>query len=541
MVCAGLCTNPARAGGGPENVLVVVNPRSEESRAVADHYVRLRQIPECNVLKIEWAPDQLSTDVDTFRMGILGPLLAAIESRGLAGQIDCVAYAPGFPCEIDARADAKRSVQGPPVRWRDVGQADADELAGWPPILNPTCSITGLTCLYQRVMDRDPAYLGLHTNRYMRRPVPQQKGAPSLGFRGSLRFGPHGEIADHGSSYLLCVVLGVTGGRGNTVEEILRYLDRAAASDGSRPKGTIYFLRSGDIRSRVRQRAFAPAARELLRAGVAAEIVDGILPRGKRDVQGAMIGTAEFDWTSSESTILPGAICEHLTSFGGDLSTDAGQTPLVEWLRHGAAGASGTVCEPFAIQDKFPLATIHVHYARGCTLAEAFYQSVFGPFQLLVVGDPLCRPWARIPRVSVEGVAAQATVSGRIVVTPSAVVPGGGRIDRFELFLDGRRRHACAPGARFTWDTTELDDGPHELRVVAIAAGPIQSQGRVVMPIRIGNRDRGMNGTRAPPDEATSIDQDLAGHAGVAEPGANPCRALAAPATAVPRGRAGSP
>ena len=41
---------------------------------------------------------------------------------------------------------------------------------------------------------------------------------------------------------------------------------------------------------------------------------------------------------------------------------------------------------------------IQVHYARGCSLAEAFYQSVYAPYQLMIVGDPLCRPWANIPR-----------------------------------------------------------------------------------------------------------------------------------------------
>ena len=85
------------------------------------------------------------------------------------------------------------------------------------------------------------------------------------------------------------------------------------------------------------------------------------------------------------------------------MSEGAGQTPLSEFLRYGAAGSSGTVTEPFAIAEKFPSPMIQVHYARGCTLAEAFYQSVHGPYQLLIVGDPLCRPWADIPQVSVAG------------------------------------------------------------------------------------------------------------------------------------------
>ena len=41
------------------------------------------------------------------------------------------------------------------------------------------------------------------------------------------------------------------------------------------------------------------------------------MPLNKPDVQGVMMGTASFDWKASGSTILPGAICEHFTSFGG--------------------------------------------------------------------------------------------------------------------------------------------------------------------------------------------------------------------------------
>jgi len=108
-----------------------------------------------------------------------------------------------------------------------------------------------------------------------------------------------------------------------------------------------------------------------------------------------MIGISDFDWNASKSKILPGAIVEHFTSFGGIISERNGQTPCTEFIANGASGTSGTVTEPYALQQKFPTAFMQVQYCRGWSLAESYYQSLSGPYQLLIIGDPLCRPWAK--------------------------------------------------------------------------------------------------------------------------------------------------
>jgi hypothetical protein len=293
-------------------------------------------------------------------------------------------------------------------------------------------------------------------------------------------------------------MLGVTAGRGNSPEEVIDYLKRSAKADGTQPKGTIYFVRNSDVRSTKREEfsPFSAAVRDLKKLGVAAEILEGTLPLKKNDVQGVLMGTSDFDWKASGSTILPGAICEHFTSFGGIMYKGAGQTPLSEFLRYGAAGASGTVTEPYAIAEKFPSPLVQVHYARGCTLAESFYQSVHGPYELLIVGDPLCRPWAAIPRVTVSGVKPGAVVHGKLTLTPAAVLVGQASslpspaIEHFELFVDGLRRAECKPDETLPLDTTELADGYHELRVVAVGPPPIESQGRQIIPIRLANHGR---------------------------------------------------
>jgi uncharacterized protein (TIGR03790 family) len=466
-----LMRSSAAAGGGPENVLVVVNENSESSLSIANHYIALRRIPATNVVYLPWKGDLEKTDVATFRSQILEPVLAAIRRRNLAPQIDYVIYSSDFPWSIDLSGDFK----------------DGAKL---PPQLKPTASLNGATYLHQFVAAKSRAILSMSSNQYVQRPSPTTHATRSIAFLSSDRWAFGGKKSETGASYMLSTMLGVTSGRGNTVKEVISYLDDSAAADGSRPSGTIYYMKNNNVRSTTREWAFAGAVAELKELGVAARVVDGQTPQRKIDVAGAMIGTSDFNWAKSNSRILPGAICEHLTSFGGVLKKGAGQTPLTEFLRYGAAGSCGTVVEPYAIQAKFPLATMQVHYARGCSLAESFYQSVAAPYQLLIVGDPLCRPWAKIPKTSVEGIRPGEEVQGARELKPRAQLTDGGRVRIFEMFIDGERSAGIQPGGSIELDTTMLDDGYHELRVVAIQEGPIATQGTAIVPLVVNNHDR---------------------------------------------------
>ena len=466
-----------RAGGGPENAFLVVNSASPGSLAVANAYAAVRGIPPINVFMLPWRGSREAVTISTFRTEILRPILQAIDSRKLSPQIDCVVYSTDFPWRIDFAEELPPQLVG-----RDKF---------------PSGSLTGMTMLYAAVQAGSPEYLSPASNRYWRPVGTDGVPATTVGFRGWYGWGPLGELIEAGGSrYLLSAVLGVTEGRGNTVPEILRYLKSAAAADGDRPPGTIYFVTNSDIRTTTRSAVFPGVVTALEKLGVKAEVVKGKLPTGKRDVAGLMTGAADFDWPGSGCAVVSGAICENLTSYGGIFTPSAGQTPLSVFLRAGAAGSSGTVTEPFALQAKFPHPSIQVHYARGASLAEAFYQSVRSPYQLLVVGDPLCRPWASIPVVEAviapdaRSVEPHAPLAGTVEFEPRATVPGGGSADRFELFIDGMRLAQCGLGERFTIDTTQLADGYHDLRVVAIESSPVESQGRWIMPVSFANNGR---------------------------------------------------
>ena len=313
---------------------------------------------------------------------------------------------------------------------------------------------------------------------------------PTSGFRSSVAWMPNGQptLPEKGLRYLLPVVLAQTSGRGLSVTESIANLRRSVAADSTYPKGTIYFMENGDVRSTTREWGTARAAEKLRSLGIAASVEKGTLPMGKGDVAGAVVGTADFDWSKSGSTILPGAICEHLTSFGGALEEGAGQTPLTAFLRAGAAGSSGAVTEPYAVQAKFPTPFIHWHYAQGCTLAEAFYQSVAAPYQLLVVGDGLCAPWKKRIVPAVAELAAGKILKGEVKLIPSIQSPDGLRPAILELALDGRRVAIAKPGEPLVFNTALAPDGAHNLAVNVTADDAIATNGSVVVPIVIRNR-----------------------------------------------------
>ncbi len=108
---------------------------------------------------------------------------------------------------------------------------------------------------------------------------------------------------------------------------------------------------------------------------------------------------------------LPGALADHLTSFGGRIashggdpanseSAAGGQTSVVEWIRSGATASHGTVSEPCNHLQKFPQPQVLLlHYLQGATAIEAYWKSVAWPQQSLFVGEPLAASFARIAAV----------------------------------------------------------------------------------------------------------------------------------------------
>jgi len=272
---------------------------------------------------------------------------------------------------------------------------------------------------------------------------PRSRFEPPRGFSGRIHWSRIGipGVSDH-DRYFLSALLAYTGPRGNSLPEIERYLTRATTSDGTRPDGTVYLMENGDVRTETRQPWFSETCAllesidhkcEILTKGVKGE--NGVLPLGRKDIIGLMTGTRSFNWKRSKSQLLPGAIAESLTSYGGDFDNGS-QTKLTEFLRQGAAGSSGAVVEPYALPEKFPLPLMHYYYALGHSLAESWYMSVASPYQTILVGDPLTRPYSDPIPLSLQDPDLKTPWRDTVQLEATTGKGNNARIDHLELWVD---------------------------------------------------------------------------------------------------------
>jgi uncharacterized protein (TIGR03790 family) len=179
---------------------------------------------------------------------------------------------------------------------------------------------------------------------------------------------------------------------GTRFEEVKALIDRGVAADHSFPEGRAYLVITSDKARSVRAGYFEQTAKEL--AGVfPIEILETDAITNRHDILFYFTGLAHVPQLHTLG-FLPGALADHLTSAGGQL-TDSSQMSSLRWLEAGATASYGTVVEPCNHRQKFPLPGIAMfHYALGASAIEAYWKSVAWPGEGVFVGEPLARPFA---------------------------------------------------------------------------------------------------------------------------------------------------
>ena len=153
-----LCSGRLLAGGGPENVLLVVNVEDATSMMLANHYIQLRNIPARNVVYLKNIPKGEEIKLGQFKEKIAKPILAKIDQNQIGANIDYIVYSSGFPTIVNVDAHFKMLVQA----FKDAGKQPPNNK-----VLRPKASLTSVTYFMRMVMSDNPTYISLKSNRYM--------------------------------------------------------------------------------------------------------------------------------------------------------------------------------------------------------------------------------------------------------------------------------------------------------------------------------------------------------------------------------------
>lgn len=321
-----------RAAIEPGELAVLANDQDPQSMAVAAHYMAARGLPADNLVVLSFTPP--------------GDALAADTFAGLKGQVDA-ALGP----DIQALA----------IAWTKPYRVECQSL------------VSALA------LGHDPA-------KYCSQPCTET--APS-GYYDSPSLRP---FTDHGLRPAMHLA-------GTSFENVQALIDRGVAADGTAPGGTGWFVRTTDSARSVRWPSFVTTVEQWSPQPLALQYIDNAMGtgsdvlEGQTDVLFYFTGLADVPGIAG-NTYLPGAVADHLTSYGGQIC-DSGQMSICRWLEAGATGSYGTATEPCNYPAKFPETQVFLpHYWRGETLIEAYWKSVNWPGEGVFVGEPLARPFA---------------------------------------------------------------------------------------------------------------------------------------------------
>lgn len=320
-----------RASIQPDELAILANDQDPQSMAVAAHYQQQRQIPAQNLLVLSFAP--------------------------------AVSLPPDIFAQLKAQVDAlPPTIQGLAIAWTT-------------PYLVGDCQ----SLVSSFALGHDPA-------KYCSAPC---NPTVASGYYDSDSLAP---FTDHGLRPAMHLA-------GTSLENVQAVIGRGVAADGTFPTGVGYFLRTTDPDRSVRYPAFV-LARDAWDhpGGLALEYIDNSggmavdYLENKTDILFYLTGLASVPQIAA-NTYLPGAVADHLTSYGGQIP-DSGQMSIVRWLEAGATASYGTGVEPCNYPNKFPNAlALLPHYFRGETILEAYWKSVDWPGEGVFVGEPLARPW----------------------------------------------------------------------------------------------------------------------------------------------------
>jgi uncharacterized protein (TIGR03790 family) len=390
VLAALLAAGTVWAGGSGLNVIVVVNQNSTNSVQLGNDYCEQRGVPPQNLLRMTgWPGGSIEWSPADFQTCLLNPLLAMVTGRGLTNQAQFVLLSMDIP-----------------YRVTDGTGQNSTTAALFYGFKTNTAPVAGIASC--SLPDNS-------SNSYAYSELPFSQTMPNTASTNSF----------------LAMMLTDTNLAGAEAT-----LNRGVAAGNTYPTQTVYLAKTTDSARNVRFVEFDNSVFENQVVGNFAVTRVDTDSTAFTNLFGLLTGLADFSLDTN--AFVCGALGDSLTSFGGDILENSGQTPSLAFLEAGASGSYGTVVEPCNWTQKFPDPVDYFYQTRGFSVAEAYYQSVLNPFEGLLVGEPLAAPFARPGSADWSSLTDGTVLSGQATLSPTFTAAATNLpLAQADLFEDG--------------------------------------------------------------------------------------------------------
>jgi uncharacterized protein (TIGR03790 family) len=362
-----------------ENVAVVINEASPESKQIGEYYIKARGIPAANVIRLQTSTDE-TVQPAVFFATIQAPIANALAKSNAFDRVLYIVLTKGIPLRVLGTGGPEGT----------VASVDSE-----------------LTLLYRRLTGRTVLTRGKVANPY---------------YQGTKPIGEAKQFTHRDHDIYLVSRLDAF-----TVDEAISLIVK-----GEKPSrdGRVVLDQRDALVNRMGEDWMGLAAQNLAKEGFGNRVTLETTPKPARGIS-PVIGY--FSWGSTDPQnrvrvtkmdFSPGALAATFVSTDArtfkeppadwmptnvnDRAQFFGGTPqslIGDLIREGATGVAGQVSEPF-LESAVRPDILFPAYLTGFNLIESFYMAIpHLSWQTVVVGDPLCAPFSKrtLSRSEIDG------------------------------------------------------------------------------------------------------------------------------------------
>jgi uncharacterized protein (TIGR03790 family) len=387
----------------PNEILILVNPRIETSERIAQYYCAKRKVPENNILYIHLGTkllDRISRD-QYFRELAL-PVERELKKRA-PGEIKCLLTTYGVPIRVGQRgpirektarlAELKASITREKQKLKHAQESRAAENNKQPSITEKEMQLR----ITRMQMEADQIS-GNETHASVDSELSMALSEPYELYRWQINALRAGAI-DFGNRTLMVSRLD-----GPDYVTIKALIDKAIVAESTGLKGNAYIDSRGITRKDV-MGLYDMALKDLaayLRANTEFPVKEETTHQlfGPNDCPETALycGWYSVKKYADAFDFVDGAVGYHIASFEAQGLRDPNSPAWCSaMIRDGITATLGAVNEPYLHTIPNPRA-FFPELLRGKCLVEAYYRTKpFNSWQLVLIGDPLYKPFGKKP------------------------------------------------------------------------------------------------------------------------------------------------